>query len=355
MRAAAAAKRLLTTLGLAAFLAAAPAAAAPFVEPEAWDAWRASFLDASGRVVDTGNNGISHSEGQSYGLLLAVLAEDRETFERIWSFTRTELLLRDDGLAAWRWSPSEEPRVTDMNDAADGDILIAYALGRAGKAWDRPDLTQAGAAMAEAIGSHLLFTQEGRTLLRPAAAGYDRGDRPDGPVVNLSYWVFEAFPVLAELAPGHDWAGAEAGGRALLASVLAEGSLPPEWLSVARRPRPAEGFPAEFGYNALRVPLYLLRAAPGDEAERARLAALAAAMTDPDTGAVRLVDLASGATKERLTDPGYRILPAAVACAESGTPLPDDLKRYASTLYYPSTLHLLTLAHLKEEHPRCLR
>ena len=38
-----------------------------------WAAYRDRFVLADGRVVDDGNGGISHSEGQGYGLLLAVL------------------------------------------------------------------------------------------------------------------------------------------------------------------------------------------------------------------------------------------------------------------------------------------
>ncbi len=37
----------------------------------AWSEFRTRFLTADGRVVDTGNQGVSHSEGQGYGLLLA--------------------------------------------------------------------------------------------------------------------------------------------------------------------------------------------------------------------------------------------------------------------------------------------
>ena len=72
------------------------------IAPAAWQAFEARFVDQSGRVIDDANGGISHSEGQGYGLILALAADDRASFERIWSFTQTELLLRDDGLAAWR-------------------------------------------------------------------------------------------------------------------------------------------------------------------------------------------------------------------------------------------------------------
>ena len=69
----------------------------------AWTAWKARFVTDAGRVVDTGNQGISHSEGQGFGMLLAVAANDRPTFERIWGWTRANRMVRDDQLLAWRW------------------------------------------------------------------------------------------------------------------------------------------------------------------------------------------------------------------------------------------------------------
>ncbi|MFD2235916.1 glycosyl hydrolase family 8 [Aureimonas populi] len=315
-----------------------------------WSAYLERFVDEQGRVIDDGNGGISHSEGQGYGLTLAFLAGDQATFERIWSFTRTELMLRDDGLAAWKWSPDADPHVTDINNATDGDMLIAYALAQAGEAWRREDFTQAATALAEAIGT-LAYTQDGRLTLPPAREGYGRDERPDGPVINPSYWIYEAFPVLARLAPDTDWQAISDGGlETLRASLTGPRALPPEWLSIATTERPAQGFAAEFGYNAVRIPLYMVRAGAGDEA---LLTALADGMSDPD-GSVALVDLESGETRETLADAGYRIIPALVACAVSGTPVPDDLRSFEPTLYYPSTLHLLALSHLRQARPECL-
>ena len=56
-----------------------PAPAAYDILPEdyvvgAWFLYRNQFLHESGRIIDTGNEGISHSEGQGYGMLMAVAA-----------------------------------------------------------------------------------------------------------------------------------------------------------------------------------------------------------------------------------------------------------------------------------------
>ncbi|MEQ4600202.1 MAG: glycosyl hydrolase family 8, partial [Methylobacteriaceae bacterium] len=88
----------------------------------AWRAYRSRFITEQGRIVDTANGLISHSEGQGYGMLLAVAAGDRPTFERIWGWTRANLMVRSDELLAWRWAPDHRPAVSDMNNATDGDI-----------------------------------------------------------------------------------------------------------------------------------------------------------------------------------------------------------------------------------------
>lgn len=98
--------------------------------PQAWQGYKQRFVTSAGRVVDTANGQISHSEGQGYGMLLAVAANDRPTFERLWGWTRANLMVRDDQLIAWRWTPGQRPPITDMNNATDGDILIAWALRR---------------------------------------------------------------------------------------------------------------------------------------------------------------------------------------------------------------------------------
>ena len=46
-------------------------------QKDAWRAYKARFVTAQGRVVDTANGLVSHSEGQGYGMLLAVAADDR--------------------------------------------------------------------------------------------------------------------------------------------------------------------------------------------------------------------------------------------------------------------------------------
>ncbi len=315
-----------------------------------WTTYKAAFLDPAGRIVDTANNNISHSEGQGYGMWLAVLADAPADFELIWSFTKTELLVRDDGLAAWKWDPQTDPHISDINNATDGDILIAYALALAAKQWRKPDYADAARSIARTVLAKTVVQRGGRTLLLPGTAGFAEADRPDGPVVNPSYFIFEAFPVLNELVPSPLWAALTKDGVAQIAAYsFGPRKLSADWVSVKTKPRPADGFPQEFGYNSVRIPLYLARAGLGD----AKLLERLRAETAIDGGNTATFDLRTGATKDVLSDAGYRIIPALLACVTHKIPLPDDLRRFTSTLYYPSTLHLLALS-FATQHQECL-
>ncbi|SFB61073.1 endoglucanase [Rhizobium sp. NFR07] len=321
------------------------------VNPSHWQEYKSRFLDRSGRIVDNGNSGISHSEGQGYGLLLAYLSGSSADFEQIWSFTKTELLLRDDGLAVWKWDPKSEPHVVDTNNATDGDILIAYALALAGSAWNREEYLASASKIAKAILTKTVVVAAGRTILLPGVQGFGAADRQDGPVINPSYWVFEALPVMKVLAPSDKWDRLKDDGLRLIEALqLGPKKLPPEWASLKSRPKQAERFAPQFSYNAIRIPLYMMRAGINDPANLQRF-------LDNMGGAEGIaytIDLPSGQTLEPLSDRGYQIINHIMACVLYGARLPQADLQFAPELYYPSTLQLLGLALVKERHPECL-
>ena len=227
------------------------------------------------------------------------------------------------------------------------DLLIAEALACAGTRWSMPAYTSAARQIARSLAKAALVKRGSETWLMPAAKGFSEQERPDGPVINPSYWVFEAFPALARLTNDQSWMQAQASGLKLL-DELARRKIPAaDWLSLKGEPKPAEGFPPQFGYNALRIPLYLLRAGLAD---RQRLEPFRQAWA----GGTAVIDVPSGKPAEPLPDAGYRILAAAMACALDRTPIPPELKAFQPTAYYPSTLHLLALSMLSERYPQCM-
>ncbi len=336
--------------------ASGPALAGSLGDDPGWRTYRARFVTEKGRIIDTANGFISHSEGQGYGMLLAVAANDRPTFERIWGWTRANLLVRSDELLAWRWAPDHRPAVADMNNATDGDILVAWALTEAAEAWGEPSYRTAARRIAVEFGRKtILFRAAPGPLVLPAVAGFSARDRADGPLVNLSYWVFPAFQRLSIVAPEYDWASViRSGIEVLRRSRFGPSGLPTEWISAKDEAlRPADGFPPLFSYNAIRIPLYLAWAGVGRPEDYAPFRTLWGGI---DRERLPIVDTRDGRPVEWLTEPGYTALPALVACAQDGTPFPEGLRSVQDGQnYYPTTLHLLALVAARMRTPSCLR
>lgn len=348
-------------LAISMLLAAQPSPAAAGQRPEVrvqpmdylvggWELYRSRFVTEEGRVVDDDNGSISHSEGQGYGMLLAVAAGDRTSFEKLWNWTRQELFIRNDGLAAWRWDPGAEPRVTDRNDASDGDLLIAWALLRAAETWNVPKWRVSAGQIADAIAALAVETVAGRDVLMPAASGFGAGDQPDGPVVNLSYWVFPAIEDLSAVSPSLAGADLAKSGLELARSAaFGEQGLPSDWISLAGpSPVPARSFPAMFGWNAVRIPLYLAWSGSGGRD------LLTSYRESWSAGGPKIVDLDTGLVIDPLPAPGYGAIDDLVACSLDGRAVRDATRNFEPTTYYPSTLHLLSLMALAERYPRCL-
>jgi endoglucanase len=322
---------------------------------DAWQGFKKRFLTDTGRIVDTGNVGISHSEGQGYGMLLAVAANDRAAFDLIWGWTRANLMVRDDELMAWRWEPGKRPAVADMNDASDGDILVAWALTEAAAAWGALPYGVAARRIAVEVGRKLVVWHgaHGATLL-PGVMGFSAEDRADGPVVNLSYWVFPAFARLPIVAPEFDWVGLGRNGLALVEQArFGSARLPTDWVSLhGAQPRPADGFPQRFSYNAIRIPLYVAWAGLGRQEV---YTPFAAAWHGQGAGPLPIIDTATGMPAEWLGEKGYAAIASLTACAADGTRFaPEQRRVLLDESYYAVTLHLLARVAAQMRYPSCL-
>jgi endoglucanase len=313
--------------------------------PAGWRQYRDRFIE-NGRVKDTANNNVSHSEGQGFGMLLAVANDDPETFARLWGWTRRNLGLRADGLFSWRYDPSADKPVEDGNAAADGDLIIAWALARAGERWNNLDYRLAADEIARNIRQHLVREIGGHLVLLPAPEGFERED--DGTVLNLSYWVFPALRDLARLDGDPAWDRLSESGVALLKDArFGPRKLASDWvvLHPDGRLEPAGGdLGNDFGYNGVRIPLYLAWAGLGDAdtMEPFRELWLGRRGRQPDWPPPMVVDVTDGSVKERMTDPAFWRIAGLSGCL--GGPADPGLL-YAgqglSEQYYAASLSLM--------------
>ena len=276
---------LVIVLATAVMMPAPAFAAARQAACPAWSAWegfKARFVDRSGRVIDPSTpNRHSTSEGQSYALFYALVANDRESFDRVLQWTINNLAGGDltARLPAWQWGRREDGswQVIDENAASDSDLWIAYALAEAGRLWQVPRYQAIARLLAERILREETAQIQGfgRTLL-PGPVGFQL--RPDVYRLNPSYVPIQLMRRFASLYPQPEW-------KQLLATSIdtivrsSPRGYAPDWVLFSAN----SGFtfdPETNGvgsYNAIRVYLWAGMLAPSDPVRPMLLRTLAPA------------------------------------------------------------------------------
>lgn len=346
-----------TCLTVLAALAASPARAIglPGTDPlaAAWAAWKEAHIDPSGRVIDRLQGGASHSEGQSWGLTLAARMGDIDAFEAMLAWTEANLAVREDGLLAWRWLPDAAIPVADLNNASDGDLFFAWALTDAAARFERGAYHTRAAAIVAALDAACVVPfpgQEGAYLLSPGAHGFET---EAGHVVNPSYYMLRAMTELASLHGAPRLGTAAQNGDVLLADLARRGPMP-DWVEVTPEgPRPAEAFTDNRGYEAIRVPLWLVWSGHATHPAVKAAAQRAAQMPAPAGQSATIRAAADGAVLETSPAPGYAAIDALVDCAASrdvGGALPPFDRDQP---YYPATLQMLAFLAQIDAAPEC--
>jgi endoglucanase len=316
---------------------------------EAADAFLADWVE-DGRVVRHDQGGDTVSEGQAYGLLIALAADDQDSFSEIWSWTE-ENLQRPDGLLSWRWA---DGAIVDDEPASDADVDAARALVIAGETWGDDAFTAAGVELATAVADTMTVeTQVGRILVPGLWAA-----STDPTPYNPSYASPAAFAVLGEATGDARWAELTAGSTAVTATILQQTALPPDWAQVHRdgrvEPMPGAagtGQSVRYGYDAARLALrYAESCAPGDAALPA---ALAPALDTSDALAAEL-DLGGSALTQSQHPVAYAARAAARVAAGDDSGAESDLLTAsaladASPTYYGAAWSVLARAMLESD------
>jgi endoglucanase len=251
------------------------------------------YVEHDGRVVRRDEGGDVVSEGQSYGMLIAVAVDDEARFRSIWDWTKVHLR-RTDGLLAWRWA---DGKVTDVNSAADADLDAARALVLAGRRFNAPELTKDGRRLGVAIlndetvavGTEAAPLSDvnppgtwvagsGRSLVGgnwAATAPY---------VVNPGYFSPRAERDLFQASADRRWTDITRTQRVLGWQLIGTGLLPPDWATVTEAghavpTRSLTGEPVQFGLDAARLPIRFAESC--DREDRALAGAMRPILTAP--------------------------------------------------------------------------
>lgn len=237
-----------------------------------WDTFKQNFVSEDGRVIDLGSEkNITTSEGQSYGLFFALVANDQAMFDKLLAWTETHLAEGDLSarLPAWLWGRNgDNYEILDSNPASDSDIWIAYSLLEASRLWQERRYAVLASVLAKRIlreeTEHL--PQLGLTLL-PGPYGFQLDENTWR--LNPSYAPMQLLKRFAKAYPHSPWQEVHDTSYRLLIESAPAG-LSPDWALY----NPEKGFHFTRKHNDLgsfnSIRVYLWAALMHPEAEHAK-------------------------------------------------------------------------------------
>jgi len=186
----------------------ATAFAQPPAEWPEWNDFAARFVQADGRVIDVTFERKSTSEGQSYGLFFALVANQRTQFDTILKWTDNNLASGQLGkkLPAWLWGLRADGSwgVKDQNAASDADLWIAYTLLQAARLWNAPRYADIGRALLKQIArQEVVQAGSAGFVLLPGPVGFALDKARFR--INPSYFPDFMFRYLAATDPEGPW------------------------------------------------------------------------------------------------------------------------------------------------------
>ena len=194
-----------------------------------WQDFKTHFVQPDGRVVDASTPQLhSSSEGQSYAMFFALVANDPATFDKLWRWSVNNLAGGDAGsiLPGWIWGHADDGtwRVLDPNSASDADLWYAYALLEAGRLWNRPDYTSDAMKLLALVEHNEVVSLPGLgAMLLPGPAGFEQPNRIWQ--LNPSYLPVPVLRRLTSASPSGPWAGIANNTARLITSVTPKGFI----------------------------------------------------------------------------------------------------------------------------------
>ncbi len=228
-------------------------------KPGTWQYYKNTFISSDGRIIDYYKNRSSHSEGQGYGMLLAIYHNDKSTFNKILNWTRNNLKIRNDNLFAWHWGKrvTGDWGIIDYNNATDGDLLIAWALLKAYEKWKRPEFKKYGLEIAKSIKKKLIINRKGNLHLMPGYYGFHSEERV---TLNPSYFIYPAFAHFSRYEDTLFWQKLSTHCLNItFYTLFTRLKLPANWIRIDKNGTISLDHERRkyFGYEAIRIPLYL--------------------------------------------------------------------------------------------------
>jgi oligosaccharide reducing-end xylanase len=216
-------------------------------------------------MLDTGNDDV-RTEGQSYGMMIAVQLDKQDEFNRIWKWTKTYMYNEDGaykGYFAWHCS-TDGSKLAD-NPASDGEEWFVMALFFAAGRWGNGEGIFDYEAEANAILHTMLHTEDDPLAFATNMFNADTkqvvfvpSKNRDGRFTDPSYHLPQYYELWARWAKEDNdfWAEAATASRAFFKTAAnPETGLMPNYATFKGAPQYSGDYGQFFYSDAWRVPM----------------------------------------------------------------------------------------------------
>lgn len=199
-----------------------------------WNVFVTHFVQADGRVIDASTpQKHSSSEGQSYGMFFALVANDRPRFDGLWRWTVSNLMggQVQGRLPAWWWglAPDNTWRVLDSNSASDADLWLAYSLLEAARLWKEPAYERDARLLLAEIEKREVVDVPGLgPMLMPGEFGFV-SHNPERWIFNPSYQPVPVLRRLVAASPLGPWGAVARNTATLYENTTGPTGFAPDW------------------------------------------------------------------------------------------------------------------------------
>ena len=130
------------------------------------------------------------------------MADDQETFEKVWQWTKKNTQRKEDYLFSWQFKViNKKAEILDANPATDADEDIAFALLKAGEKWSKPEYIKEAKLIIKDIWEIETAEFNGK---RYVIAG-NWANTEKNIVVNPSYFSPFTYRLFARYDTEHNW------------------------------------------------------------------------------------------------------------------------------------------------------
>ncbi|WP_293117653.1 glycosyl hydrolase family 8 [Moorena sp. SIO4G3] len=235
---------------------------------ESWSVYKEKFIQKDGRVIDYEASDRSTSEGQAYGMLRAVIADDPTTFALTLQWSQNNLKRSgtngtlEDQLWVWKWGRDQSGNwgAIDRNFASDADIDAATALILASRRWNRPEYLDLALTKLEDLWNFSTKEVRGKRYLLPGPVAAFVPS-PSTLYLNPSYLAPFSFRLFAQVDPNHDWLSLVDSSYQVLkeSSQVSAVGLPSDWIALDTQTGQFQPLPPDsplkssYSFDAYRV------------------------------------------------------------------------------------------------------